>query len=177
VVQWHQLDREQHYQRLLVLNPTIIGKNYNDAATGAKMIDLNGQVTTAVAQSAQYVTIMMGANDVCASSEATMTPVDTFAAQFRTALTTLTTGLPNTPIYVVSIPDVFELWKLFRNNQSAQTVWATLSLCQSLLARPTSNAQADVDRRNRVRQRNIDFNSALRAVCGDFFTSGRGVVR
>ena len=34
-----------------------------------------------------------------------------------------------------------------------------------MLANPTSTAQADVERRERVRQRNIDFNTALWEVC------------
>jgi hypothetical protein len=37
-----------------------------------------------------------------------------------------------------------------------------------LLANPTSTAQADVDRRDRVRQRNIDFNSVLAQECAQY---------
>ncbi|HEY5629376.1 MAG TPA: SGNH/GDSL hydrolase family protein, partial [Candidatus Limnocylindrales bacterium] len=57
-----------HYTRLLALNSAIAGHVYNDAKSGAKMADLNGQMTTVVGQKPDYVTVLMGANDVCTSS-------------------------------------------------------------------------------------------------------------
>lgn len=154
-----------HYRRILAANPAVLGRNFNDAASGADMADLSAQVQAAVSQRVEYVTILMGANDVCASSEAAMTPVATFRAQFEQAMTTLSTGLPNARIYVVSVPDVYQLWAIYKDSSSARTVWALGGICQSLLARPTSTQQADVERRNRVRQRNIDYNAQLAEVC------------
>jgi lysophospholipase L1-like esterase len=154
-----------HYRRILAFNGAIAGRNYNDAVSGADMADLNGQVQAAVAQRVEYVTILMGANDVCASSEAGMTPVATFRAQLEQAMATLSAGLPNARIYTVSIPDVYQLWAIYKDSSSARSVWALAGICQSLLARPTSTQQADVDRRNRVRQRNIDYNAQLADVC------------
>src|ERR687888_605618 len=61
-----------HYERILGSNTAILGRNYNDARTGARMRDAPGQAQTAVSQRAQYVTILMGANDACTSSAATM---------------------------------------------------------------------------------------------------------
>jgi len=154
-----------HYRRILAANPGIYGHSYNEADTGAEMIDLPGQATAVVADGAEYVTILMGANDVCASSEAAMTPVAEFRSQLGDALATLSEGLPDSRIYVVSIPDVYRLWALLKNNFWARTTWSTAGICQSMLARPLSTAQADVDRRTRVRQRNIDFNTELAQGC------------
>jgi hypothetical protein len=98
-----------HYRRILAANPAIGGRNFNDAKTGARMNALGGQVTTAVSQGAEYVTILMGANDVCTSSVSTMTPTATLEAQLQTALQTLDAGAPNARIYVVSIPNVYRL--------------------------------------------------------------------
>jgi lysophospholipase L1-like esterase len=153
------------YLRILVANGAISGKNYNDAVTGGKMGDLNGQVASAVGQGVDYVTILMGANDVCTSSESSMTSVATLRAQFQTAMNTVTSGLPNARIYVSSIPNIYNLWNVLHNNSSARSVWALFGICQSMLANPTSTAQADVDRRARVSQRNIDFNTQLQQVC------------
>jgi lysophospholipase L1-like esterase len=99
-----------HYLRILAKNPAISGRNHNDAKTGAKMADLNGQVTTAVSQGVDYVTILMGANDACTSSESTMTSVTTFRSQLDQALGTLSAGLPNARIAVISIPNIYQLW-------------------------------------------------------------------
>ena len=154
-----------HYNRLLAANPAIAGKNFNDAVSGAKMADLNGQVTTVNARGVQYVTILMGGNDVCTSSESTMTSVADFAGQFQLAMSTLTSGSPSAKIFVASIPDVSNLYAVLKGNGSARFTWALFRICQSMLARPLSTAQSDVDRRAQVNQRNIDFNTALATIC------------
>jgi lysophospholipase L1-like esterase len=157
-----------HYHRILAANPAISGRAYNDAVTGADMADLAGQVARAVTQRAEYVTILIGANDVCATSEAAMTPVATFRAQFETAMQTLSTGLPDARMYVVSIPDVYRLWQVYRDSLSARLVWSAAGICQSMLANAGSTAPADVARRNRVRQRNAEYNFQLAEVCAVF---------
>ncbi len=157
-----------HYRRILAAHPSIYGHNYNDAKTGGKMVDLQTQVSTAASQGAAYVTVLMGANDVCTSSESTMTPVDTLRSQLRSALTTLTGGLPNTRVYIVSIPNVYHLWEILHTNFYAVLTWTFGSICQSLLANPTSTSSADTARRLRVRQRTIDDNSAIAGVCAQF---------
>ena len=48
---------------------------FNDARPAPAWSDLLGQVTTAGTRRADYVTVLMGANDVCRSSEAAMTSV------------------------------------------------------------------------------------------------------
>jgi lysophospholipase L1-like esterase len=154
-----------HYRRILAANSLISGKNSNDAKTGAVMNDLNGQATTAASQGVEYVTILMGANDVCKSSESAMTPVGTFHDQFQAAMNTLSSKLPDARIFVASIPNVYNLWSLLHTDPTAVTVWKLYGICQSMLANPTSTAQTDVDRRARVQQRNVDFNTQLQQVC------------
>jgi hypothetical protein len=141
------------------------GPAFNDAVSGAKMADLAGQVTTVNSQQVGYVTVLIGGNDVCTSSEATMTPVQTFRSQFKTAMTSLSTGSPNTLIYVVSIPDVYHLWSIFHTDATARFFWSTFQICQSMLANAGSTSATDEARRNRVRQRNIHFNAQLRTIC------------
>src|SRR5690242_12332583 len=70
-----------HYLRIRAVNSAINGKNYNDAKSGAKAADMAGQAQTAVGQGAQYVTMLIGANDACTSSESSMTTVATFRDQ------------------------------------------------------------------------------------------------
>lgn len=152
------------YLRILAVNLRISGKNVNLAVSGSKMVDLNGQASR-VGRRVQYVTILMGANDVCTPSVGTMTEVATFRSQFETAMQTLTKKAPKATICVLSIPDVYNLWSILKDNGSARSTWAFFSICQSLLANPLSTAQVDVDRRNAVRQRNMDFNTQLQEVC------------
>jgi lysophospholipase L1-like esterase len=157
-----------HYRRILAANAAISGRNFNDARTGARMNALNGQMTTAVSQGSEYVTILMGANDVCTSSVSTMTPTATLEAQLQTSLQTLSAGLPNARVYVVSIPNVYHLWEILHTNFGAVLTWTLGRICQSLLANPTSTAPADVARRHQVYQRTVDDNAALARACARF---------
>jgi len=156
------------YLRILAANPAIAGHAFNDAKSGARMVDLNGQLGTAAGQSVDYVTILMGGNDVCQPSEAAMTSVADFTAQYSNAMATLTAASPSTNVYVVSIPNVKTLWSTLKGNAIARFVWAIGGVCQSMLARPLSTAQTDVDRRARVLQREVDFNAALASVCAAY---------
>lgn len=154
-----------HYRRILAVNPAISGKNYNDARSGAKMTDLAGQAGTAASQGVQYVTIEMGANDACTSSESTMTSVGTYRSQMDAALARLKSGVPNAKVFIGSVPDIKRLWYIGKDSSDAVNTWNAFGICQSMLANPRSTAQADEDRRNRVRQRVIDFNTQLAQAC------------
>ena len=156
------------YLRIKAVNPAISGYNYNDAKTGAKSADMYGQAGTAVSQGVDYVTMLIGANDACTGSESTMTSVSTFRANIDYALNRLKAGLPNARVQVISIPNVWQLWNVGHVSGSAVAVWAIGGICQSLLANPTSTAQADGDRRDRVRQRVVDFNTQLAQACGAY---------
>ena len=155
-----------HYLRLVTQNGTVTA--HNDAQSGAKMAALPGQASTAVSEGVEYVTILMGANDACATSESDMTEVGEFESQFRTALETLDDGLPDTAILVASIPDLKRLWAVGKDNADARAVWDALDICPSMLANPTSTDSSDQARRDRVHQRIIDYNGVLEAVCGEY---------
>ena len=149
-----------HYERLLGANPAIANNSFNDARAGARMEEADDQAAVAVSQGADYVTILIGANDACTSSRSTMTPVPDFRVQFRAAMETLTTGLPDSHVFVASIPNIRRLWRLFRDDPIARLVWSGARICQSMLS-PTNTA---ADRRA-VHERVQRFNAVLAEVC------------
>lgn len=69
--------------RIVATAPAIHGHNYNDARSGAKASAMAGQAAAAVSQNVQYVTLLIGANDACTNSEATMTPAATYGHMSR----------------------------------------------------------------------------------------------
>lgn len=153
-----------HYERIRARKPGITGNQYNDAVSGARMAHAPAQAARAVQQRARYVTILMGANDVCTSSTATMTSVEEFRGQLRQTLATLRSGLPaRSRVFVASIPDVHHLWELYHGDPVAQWVWSTFGICQSLLS--TANTDAD---RQLVRSRTVAFNAVLAQECGQY---------
>jgi len=157
-----------HYSRILAAQPTILGRNYNYAVSGAKMAGLESQMQQVNDRGIAYVTILMGANDLCTRTVAGMTSVAEFRSQFERAMAALSAGSPRARIYVVSIPDVFRLWVILKENLLARVAWRTLDICQSLLQHPRSTDASDVMRRMTVRQRNIDFNVQLSEVCATY---------
>jgi lysophospholipase L1-like esterase len=153
-----------HYEHILALKPSIYGHNYSDCKDGAKMRDAAGQAQAAVTQGARYVTILMGGNDLCTSSTATMTSVADFQTQFAAAMNELASGLPaNSHVFVSSIPDVYQLWQLFHTNLAAELVWSAAGICQSLLS--AYNTDAD---RQAVVEREYAFNQVLANVCAQY---------
>lgn len=153
-----------HYERILSHKLSIYGHNYNDAKSGAKMRDAEAQAAAAVSQGAQYVTILMGGNDLCTSSPATMTSVNDFQAQFATAMSELANGLPGSAhVFVSSIPNIRQLWNLFHDNATAQFVWSIAGICQSMLS--PNNTQQD---RDAVSAREQAFNQVLHGVCSQY---------
>jgi lysophospholipase L1-like esterase len=154
---------DSHYERLIDRNPAIRGNAFNDARAGAKMAAADDQAAVAVSQGAEYVTILMGANDACTSSRSTMTSVANFRAQFQAALDTLATGLPDSHVFVASIPNVRRLWRLFRDDPVARLVWWAAGICQSMLAE--SNTAED---RQAVHDRIVAFNRVLAEVCAAY---------
>ena len=161
-------DVRSHYRRILDANPSIFGRNHNDARSGAEMRELAGQMASVNLQQVEYVTVLMGANDACAASEAAMTPVGEFRAQFAEAMATVSTGSPQALVYVVSIPDIYRLWAILHDDPAARLVWQLTGFCRSMLARPGSTAPEDEARRQRVRQRVIAYNEVLGSVCATY---------
>ena len=153
-----------HYLRLVARGASGLAR-HNLSVSGAKVADLPGQTLAAAALQPDYLTVLIGGNDVCTSTAAGMTAPAQFEAHFRTALANVDTA--RTHVYVVSIPRVMGLWELFRNNFLARFIWSVAGICQSLLANPGSTAQADVDRRAQVDARNRAFNEILARVCSE----------
>jgi lysophospholipase L1-like esterase len=149
-----------HYERIKRRNPAITGHAYNNAVTGAKMAAAQDQARAAAAQHVAYVTVLLGANDLCTASPSTMTSTDTFEAQFRQAMATLKQQLPDARILVSSLPDIYQLWKVLHPNRLARTVWATAGICPSMLGATRTEAQ-----RQQVVAREVAFNQVLAEGC------------
>jgi lysophospholipase L1-like esterase len=160
---------DSHYRRILAKNSSISGHNYNDARTGAKVVDLVGQAATAVSRGVDYITVLVGANDACTSSVSTMTPTSTFQSQFQQALATLT-GNNTSPrrVFVSSIPNAYRLWQIGHTTSAAVATWTAYGICQSMLANPTSSNSADEARRQQVQAQIVAYNTVLANTCAQY---------
>jgi lysophospholipase L1-like esterase len=152
-----------HYERIRRVNPAITGRGYNDAVSGAKMAAAPTQATQAVNQGARYVTILLGANDLCTSSPSTMTSTTTFRAQFSQAMATLMAQERDPYVFVSSIPNLYQLWEALHTNSLARWAWSNFHICQSMLAATNTETQ-----RQQVVAREVAFNQILAEVCAAY---------
>ncbi|AXE26268.1 SGNH/GDSL hydrolase family protein [Streptomyces globosus] len=140
-------------------------RSWNHAATGSRMSDLAGQLSAAAGHKPDLVTVMVGANDACRATAASMTPTADFRDGFEKALAALRAGSPASQVYVSSIPDLQRLWQQGKDLPVVRQVWR-LGICQSMLADPLSSAAEATARREQVRARVVEYNEVLREVCG-----------
>ncbi|NQX10932.1 SGNH/GDSL hydrolase family protein [Microbacteriaceae bacterium VKM Ac-2855] len=155
---------KSHALRLKTAGATGL-KTYNDSVSATASADLLRQATLAVTQKPQYVTIESGANDACTTTVAKMTPVSTYESNVKSALKKLSTDLPNTTIFVASVPNLKTLWSVNKGNALARLTWSAAQICPSMLASPTDTSAAATTRRNTVQQRVVDYNAALARAC------------
>jgi hypothetical protein len=156
------------YLRIKAVHPAIEGNVYNDAVGGENMSDLRDQIEVTIEHRVQFVIVDMGGNDICAPNEAGVTSLESFRADFEDAMDLLLERRPNTRIAVVSIPSMLHLWSIYHEDTSAVETWRRNSTCQSMLANPRSMTRADVERRTRVNQKEIELNAVLGAVCATY---------
>ena len=160
-----------HYERIRQLNPAIAGRGYNDAVSGAKMAAAPTQAAQAVSQGARYVTILLGANDLCTSSPSTMTPTETFQASSARPWATLMAQDKTHTCWSAASPTSTSCGR-YHANSLARWVWATAKICQSMLEATRTEAE---------RQLVVDQESGVQPdpgrVCGAYArAAGAGAV-
>lgn len=153
---------DSHAQRLGLDDPD---SSHNLAVSGARVAGLASQVQAAVPVRPDYVTVLIGANDACATEEAGMTSVEEYTATFDAALDALVRALPEVRILVLSVPDLARLWEVGKDRPDVRRVWESSAVCRSILADPTDTSAAAQARRDRVRARLQAYNAAMAAAC------------
>lgn len=151
---------DSHYLRLRDHSRRITSRNA--AYSGATMATLDAQLRSVVADDYDpgYITVLIGANDLCGTS---LTPVDAFRAHFTTALTNLYLASPTSSVFVGSIPDLHRLWLLFKDDPRAQSTWAAYGVCPLMLAPGVDQAP--------VIERQAQYHQVLADVCASFNTA------
>lgn len=128
-------------------NNAVRDATFNHSVSGADMADFSTQanevVSAAIASrscKAGMVTILLGNNDVCASSLDAMTDPMVFEAQYRAGLDILaaSTATKNAYIHVSSIPAIYWLWNAMREDNWCLFIWNWVP-CENLLDNPAND--------------------------------------
>lgn len=138
---------------------------YNYAKLGATLDEVTAQAVAAVKLKPDYITVLTGGNDFCTNDVASMTSASEYTTKFDELLSLIHKASPKTKIYVASTPNPLNIWKTLKSDPAAVAKWASGSICQSLLANPTSNAASDEERRLEVYNRAVAYNKIMSNAC------------
>ena len=161
-----------HARRLASLDKKRSLKVLNAAVSGDEVLDvLDGQLPRLQQWSREnlnqeapdYVTVLIGANDVCADITDHMTPTDTFHNRIEDVVGQILAKSPKTHVLVSSLPNIEKLrgvakeakdfgWKPVK---TCEDVWKIVKLC------PTITTLSDPEERRKVGDRVNDYNNAM----------------
>jgi lysophospholipase L1-like esterase len=131
--------------------------------SGAKSRDLAGQVGRLLRyNSLDYVSFLMGANDVCDWRTNHAADLRQYETNLRQAVSRLVNHSPNVKILMVAIPNMLNLYEVASPHR-CQAKWTIMSFCPSLLGRNITALQ-----RQYFGERLADANDALRTVADEF---------
>jgi lysophospholipase L1-like esterase len=148
-----------HYQRLLAARGRPPSAALNAAVPGADSSDLAAQFAQVSAFGADYVTVLMGGNDICWSP----TPLDVFRQRVETAFANYFAAAPAARVFVSSIPNIYRLWTVLRTDPLAQLTWNAFNVCPEMLS-----ASATEEQRLALLQLEMNFNDVLASTCGRY---------
>ena len=151
------------YRRLQAANPTVNVQPVNLAEPGARAGYLYSQAVEAMALHASFVTVLIGANDACRWP---MIDAWDFRAEIDLGLAVLRRADPRPRVYLVSVPDVVQLWQVTHHRPLARLIWR-LQECPSLMMKTPSAAAAD-ERRESISSRIGEYNRELADACGKY---------
>lgn len=154
-----------HNQRISAKYGSSGRRNVMKAQNGARWDDAFSQAQGVVAEQPNYVTIMLGGNDVCRDSIGDLPTDQEIHDHVENTLAFLDANLPaGSTIMVVGIPDIKRLHDVAIEEKGAlgiscETIWQTTALgfpCGSMLS--PDNSEAD---RLYVQSRNFAYNDII----------------
>jgi lysophospholipase L1-like esterase len=166
-------DVQSHNQRISEVFGSGNRANLIAARSGADSFDLADQTRRTADQSATYVPMFMGHNDVCQDSFAAIPTDAEFEANVRQGLDNLREGLPaGATVYVMAIVDIYRLWEIGEDLTAfgildCRAIWATTLFewypCGTMLS--PANSEAD---RQYTRSRIQAFNEILSELTAEY---------
>lgn len=129
-----------HALRLREILPEQRVRTRNFAVSGSKAPDVVRQAKRLAKYKPDYVTVLVGANDVCAWSDDHEMQLAKYESDIRTILSTLIASNDEVKILVSAIPNMPLLREIGVRND-CQRVWSTVNICPALLGADRTEIQ------------------------------------
>ena len=155
-----------HRERLEAMGYAVFARNV--ARSGAKAVEMPGQLATLLRWATpDYVTLLIGANDVCDWSEDHLRELGSFRKNVATTLATLIKHNPDVRVVLVPIPDMLNLWEVGLGSRCEKR-WNRIPMCTNLLGRRVTPEQ-----RSAFVSRLADANDTLASLAAEFSNNVR----
>jgi lysophospholipase L1-like esterase len=135
------------------------------AKDGGTVADASARMSELAAEKPDLVTVLVGANDVCAPSAAEMTSVAEFRKDYGAMLAKLRSQAPGALALALSIPDISQIWQVSKDNPQAVSLWSRFPGCRNLLSNPASDAPEAEAEREAAAERIVEFNQVVAELC------------
>ncbi len=160
-----------HYNRLASMVPHKI-HSYNASLSGAESQDvlddqleeMRGWSRRSVGQDfPDYVSLLIGANDLCAKSPDQMVQTVDYYANVEAVVGEILDASPNSKVVISSLPNVVKLREVAKNARDflalrCEQVWKKVKLC------PTLTTLGDPESREKLQNRLDQYNEALQEI-------------
>ena len=153
---------QSHFKKIETMKRIEV-KAYNMAKGGARSKDLPKQATKLAKKKVDYATILIGANNLCDWKTSNQQQLDQFERDVRTSIDTLLASNNKMKILLAPVPDMYNMWKVNKDNNKCTRKWDTFNICSSILSSSLTDGQ-----RQEFKQRWEDLNRTLERISYDY---------
>jgi lysophospholipase L1-like esterase len=151
------LEVDSHLKKLKLMGYSVHG--HNNAKAGATIIDLKSQIDSVISNQADYVTMTLGANDVCGWPTKYQEKLTEFEEKLEFEISRAIQLNPKISFIISPVPNLHNLWEIGRNHGQCQSRWDFFKICSPLL-----NSRRTEEERNAFLSRWNDINNAIKNV-------------
>ncbi len=152
---------DSHAKRLQqILGPNI--EVHNEAFVGATSKEMERETTRLLRYKPDYVTLLVGANDICNWTGNYAEELANYQKQVSTTVNRLVDANPNIRIVMPSIPDLLRVYEVGKAHE-CQERWDAMGLCPGLFARDRTGLE-----RQQFGERLQQMNSILATIASSY---------
>jgi lysophospholipase L1-like esterase len=154
---------QSHARELQTIMPDRQIMVRNEAFVGADSTNLARQTARLLRVKPDYVTIAMGANDVCVWGDDYLPRLTDYEASLRASIEAIIAKNPHVKIVLAPVPSLKLMYEMGLGRQGCQEKWETIGVCRPLLGVGLSNAD-----RERFYERYQHLNEAIASIANRY---------
>lgn len=152
-----------HFQRYAALFPDAEVKAVNAAVPLSTVEQLAGQVSRLLKSHPDYVTVAIGANDVCSWNDDYEAELAAFSDELHAQVAALVESKPSIKISLMPVPNLYNVWQVSHKKPFCQLKWDLIKTCPALLS-----SKADDESRAGLVERVVAANAAIAEVAAAY---------